>query len=114
MMLSLEEYRMDGRLASQKLHHNILRIANQPVLKVEKKRRLDGSEDDSVLECSPHPATLSKNPKDLFILWKEFEFGLGGRKAAKNFTAVKQGRVKSTYHRRKVEWENIAQQMRAG
>ena len=31
---------------------------------------------------------LSKCPKDLFVIWKEFEFGIDGIKTVKDFTAT--------------------------
>ncbi|KAG9401589.1 hypothetical protein AC1031_009456 [Aphanomyces cochlioides] len=59
-------------------------------------------------------AHLSKRPKDLFELWQEFEFGSGGRKAAKNFTAAERGANKFAYSRRKVFWDTVANLVRAG
>lgn len=48
------------------------------------------------------------------MLWQEYEFGIAGRKAARLFTAQERGRVKYTYHRRKVVWDKISQLIRAG
>jgi hypothetical protein len=53
-------------------------------------------------------ATLSPTPRTLHELWQEYEFGIGGRKAAKDFTAQDCGQVKHRYTRRKVVWDNIA------
>jgi hypothetical protein len=50
---------------------------------------------------------LSKCPKDLFILWKEYEFGLEGRKPAKLFTSVEKGMVSSVYSKRHKVWKLI-------
>ena len=38
--------------------------------------------------------TLSKCPKSLYVLWQEYEFGIGGRKPAKLFSAMERGKVK--------------------
>jgi hypothetical protein len=38
-----------------------------------------------VLDRAP-PSLSSRQPTDLYVLWKEYEFGIGGRKAAKDFT----------------------------
>ena len=46
-------------------------------------------------------ATLSPNPRLVHTLWQEYEFGIGGRKAVKDFTAAERGQVKYTYHRRR-------------
>ena len=59
-------------------------------------------------------ATLSRNPRDLYLLWSEYEFGIGNRKPAREFTAVERGRVKYNYHRRKVVWDKIAELVQAG
>ena len=59
-------------------------------------------------------ATLSPNPTTLHLLWHEYEFGLYGRKPAKDFTAQGRGQNKCSYHRRKVVWEKIAELIRAG
>lgn len=58
--------------------------------------------------------TLSPNPRTLHVLWQEYEFGIGGRKAARLFTAAERGQVKYSYHRRKVVWDKIAELIRAG
>ena len=31
-------------------------------------------------------ATLCRNPKSLYVLWNEYEFGVGGRRPAKTFS----------------------------
>ena len=49
-----------------------------------------------------HPliAKLSKCPRNLHELWKEYEFGSGGFTAAKDFTEKERGANKSKYYRR--------------
>ena len=58
--------------------------------------------------------TLKKNPKCLHTLWMEYEFGLGGKKAAKMFTASERGRCKYSYCNRLVFWKKISEMVRAG
>ena len=41
---------------------------------------------------SSNSASLSKCPRTLYALWNEYEFGLNGQKAAKNFTSREQGK----------------------
>jgi hypothetical protein len=60
-------------------------------------------------ECS-----LMPNPRDLFVLWQEYEVGVGGRKAAKLFTRVEKGQVKFKYCRRKIVWDCIHRLVRSG
>ena len=57
---------------------------------------------------------MSRNPIILIVLWQEYMEGIGGRKAARLFTAHERGHVKYNYHRRKVAWDAIATMVRAG
>ena len=59
-------------------------------------------------------ATLSPHPKDLFQLWHEYEFGIGGRKPAKQFTVSERARVKFKYCRQKIVWDVIDRLVRSG
>ena len=63
-------------------------------------------EDDNVAATLPHnnnisrDATLSNCPRDLYILWDEYEHGLQGQKGAKDFKQHERGQVVSTYSRK--------------
>jgi hypothetical protein len=95
------------------LNNYIQRIAIQPA----RRRAIDNNNDNNAappVENEDGHITLSPNPRDLHSLWQEYEFGIGGRKAARLFTAVERGRVKYTYHRRKVVWDQVALMIRAG
>jgi hypothetical protein len=70
-----------------------------------------GQEADEIV--SRLNATLVKNPRSLHIIWQEYEFGVGGRKPAKNFTATERGTVKYAICR-KIVWETISGLYRAG
>ncbi|KAI2500346.1 hypothetical protein MHU86_14154 [Fragilaria crotonensis] len=59
-------------------------------------------------------ATLMPTPRSLHDLWQEYEFGVGGRKAAKLFSCTERGRSKHKYHRRKVVWDLISGLVRQG
>ena len=50
---------------------------------------------------------LSKNPKDLYTLWKEWELGLNGVKPAKDFTYHKRGANKFSYCQHKDFWDAV-------
>ena len=52
-------------------------------------------------------ATLSKCPRNLWQLWEEYEHGLEGRKAAKDFNSAERGRVASSYSKRNHVWKLI-------
>lgn len=89
----------------QQINRSVRRIALQPVQRRQNNQQLGGG---ALGGQGVNTATLSRNPRTLFILWQEFEFGIGGRKPAKDFTAIERGRSKYAYHRRKVVWERIS------
>lgn len=60
------------------------------------------------------PAILSRLPRDLHALWREYDFGIEGNKAAKWFSATERGKVKYIYTRRKIVWDQVTSLMRAG
>ena len=62
----------------------------------------------------PFASTLSRTPRTLYDLWNEYEYGIGGRKPAKDFAATERGKVKLTYHHRKVVWDVVAEHVRSG
>lgn len=41
------------------------------------------------------------------VLWDEYEYGVGGNKAAREFTPAERGKVKFKYSRRKIVWDVI-------
>ena len=59
-------------------------------------------------------ASLSPTPRSLYVLWHEWLFGIGGRKAARLFTAQERGREKFKYCRRKVVWDLVGEMVRSG
>ena len=61
-------------------------------------------------------ASLSPSPRTLHILWEEWEFGIGGRKPASQFTEHESGNKhhKSTYSRRKSFWSLVCHLIRRG
>ena len=68
----------------------------------------------SNLNIIPFECTLSTCPRDLFALWEEYKFGLGGRKPAERFTRRERGNVKYKFHRRKVFWDRVSEMIRGG
>jgi hypothetical protein len=88
------------------LNKNITRIAVQPprmANAVQRQHNLDVQ----AVEERQQPAELSKAPKTLFDLWVEYQTGIGGLKAAKDFTPAERGRCKKTYCRRKSAWDTM-------
>ena len=105
---SLHAQRIEGNFT--RLNRNIRRIAVQPVQRV-RAMNVENDNDDA---GNNYVSTLSPTPRTLFILWQEYEFGIGGRKPARLFTPAERGKVKYSYHRRKVVWDVIASLVRAG
>ena len=64
----------------------------------------------------PYELTLVKCPKTLFVLWNEWEFGVGGRKAAKMFSSRERGhkQVKFSYCLRKHFWDLVSKMILRG
>lgn len=60
------------------------------------------------------PANLMKCPRDLFVLWAEYEAGIGGNKPARQFSPAERGKVKFKYCRRKIVWDVIDAMINAG
>ena len=64
------------------------------------------------------PATLSNNPRSLCDLWREYEFGINGRKPAKEFTMqernVTLGGTKQKWYRRSHFWRVMERLIRKG
>ena len=50
-----------------------------------------------------------KNPRTLKVLWREYKFGVDGRKPAEQFTIEERNRqgTKQTYYRRKIFWQTV-------
>ena len=50
---------------------------------------------------------LSRQPKDLYILWAEYEHWIAGTKPAKAFTRCERGANKFAFSRRLVFWRMV-------
>ena len=109
-----EVSRLSNRnFAQQELvNRSVQRIALQPVQR-PRIRRATGAA-FGAHEEAPTTVTLSRNPRTLFVLWQEYQFGIGGCKAAREFSSAERGEVKHKYHRRKVVWDKIDAMIRGG
>ena len=50
---------------------------------------------------------LAPMPRDLYMLWDEYESGLNGNKAAKEFTYNERGACRKVYSFRKKFWSTV-------
>ena len=110
--MKTEIRKSEERLSSaiREVNRNVFRIALQPGTRRSSNDggNLAPNQENNI------PATLSRSPRDLFVLWQEYMFGIAGRKPAKQFSAKERGRCKYTYNCRKIAWEKIAELVRAG
>jgi hypothetical protein len=131
---NMEDFRNSSRESMRRINENISRIALQPARvlglrgsaaavaglgrnnngEVHRALNDDTSAVDNALMPFAPAAVLTHNPKDLHTLWMEYEFGIGGRKAARLFTPTERGACKYKFHRRKVVWDKIIELIRAG
>ena len=74
----------------------------------------DTNDGEGNIERNSYNTTLTKCPKSLHVLWREWEFGIGGRKAAKLFNSQERGRVKYNYSLRKGFWDLTNKMIRSG
>ena len=69
---------------------------------------------EAASEASRLRPKLIDNPRCLHTLWMEYEFGLGGKKAAKLFTDKERGADRSRYSKRLIFWSKISEMIRSG
>ena len=117
LRVQLEEDRVARNRQYQTLNSNIRRVAIQPARRVNNNNgEGEGGNGEAAAGNGGgiDNATLSPTPRNLYLLWQEYQHGIGGRKAAKLFTPQERGRVKFKYSRRKVVWDCISTLVRSG
>ena len=57
---------------------------------------------------------LSRNPEDLYTVWKEWEFGLNGTKLVRDFIIHERGVNKFTFCRHKNLWDDVIHMIAQG
>ncbi len=72
------------------------------------QRRGRGTEAPAGEGADINAAVLVQNPKTLMELWREYKFGIEGRKPAEQFTTAERnnrvGGINQKYYRRNVVW----------
>ena len=66
------------------------RVTNSTISRVS-----DNNAESVVVADTNNTCSLSKHPRTLHELWKEYEHGTGDRKAAKLFTSQEKGKAKT-------------------
>jgi hypothetical protein len=99
------------------------RIAAQPVVcSYSKQGRMSGhlsrgglNQEDGMTDVEMRNGVkLSKNPRDLYVVWKEWEFGLNGTKPARDFTIHERGANRFAFSRRKNVWDAVTRMIAHG
>ena len=98
----------DQRRHINTLSANVRRIGLQPGVRGTVAQPASSANERNV------PVRLSKCPRDLWVLWKEWEQGLGGGKPAKAFTQTERGANKFSFSRRRVFWDLVEGMLRRG
>ena len=103
------------------VQRNVRRYTNQPFRRLaDPPRALQNQppppNEDNRLGLDPaiHGAELMPRPSDVYVLWDEYNVGVGGRKPARLFTRQEKGRVKHKYCRRKGVWDTLSVLINAG
>ena len=96
----------------EKIERNVRRMSVVPARRVASSGGggVSGANESQAVR----PANLCKCPKTLYVLWAEFESGVGGNKPARLFTASERGTVKFKYCRRKIVWDVIDDLVKRG
>jgi hypothetical protein len=106
----LSDLRATQQLSSTRLHQSIRRIGQQPAVLAR-----SSNEVSNIPPTAPSPPPrLSSRPKDLYELYREYQFGVGGMKAARFFTAAERGMCRYTYSLRLGFWKIVDSLIRKG
>ena len=80
----------------------------------QNNRQVAQTNEEEAVEPPPLQARLSKMPRTLFDLWKEYTTGLNGHKAAKDFTRQERGgKTRYVFYKRNVFWAYVKDELRA-
>ena len=105
MLGEIHRLRADLSETLARLQANVRRIATAPVVR---------SVNQEMALTTRQKRKLLGTPKNLYDLWKEYEFGLSGNKPAKSLTSAERGQCRHTYSRRKIFWDVIENLVRKG
>ena len=122
MRQQLRDFSMQSRRQYQTVNANIRRIAVNPLRCAAPAAGNGGVQNNGGGQAGAAGgnggagpvAALSSTPRDLYVLWQEYQVGIGGRKAARMFSSFERGRVKHKFTRRKVVWSTIDKLVRGG
>ncbi len=107
------DLRVSHRDTLNRLHQSIRRVAQRPVA-VPRHGLEEPVQHVPRAEPTRQLVRLSARPKNLYDLYHEYEFGLGGSKPAKMFTSAERGACRFTYSLRLGFWTLVDDLVRKG
>ena len=120
MKSDLQVFKITCNTLLEQLNENVKRVSLIPGARHARTRggggvaRIEPPEVDSATNRGntrrappQYQSTLMKNPKSLYVLWQEYEFGIGGRKPARQFSSKERGGVKFCYSLRNHYWKLV-------
>ena len=110
---TISEYQLVQHRRYNAINKNIGRLAIVPAQRISRTTTTNNNQ-PSITNADQLAANLSPTPKNLYLLWAEWQTGIGGRKPAKEFTREERGKVKCKYTRRKVVWDQVSRMIRSG
>ncbi len=102
---------IESRCFVQQVDANVKRIALVPA---SSQRRVDDAQHNEEGGNIRQRQMLLKQPRDLYVLWREFDVGLDGGKAARDFTCRERGMNQYAYSQRKFFWDAVAGLLQMG
>ena len=110
----INDFKTEVKSAINIMNNNVKRICIQPprMATLAQRGHNNDAEDAQIAflehQVLPKNAELCPRPNSLHELWLEFQFGIGGRKAAKDFTPNERGgATKYKYFKRNFFWDLI-------
>ncbi len=105
---------VNSLISDQRWHINTLNVKVKHIVLVSGMRGGAANPQTIANEQRRVVLHLSKCRRDLWVLWREREQGLGGGKPAKAFPCAKQGAVKYSFLSQKLLWDTIKGMVRRG
>ena len=118
MELCAQAVRFEQQIS--RMNRNLGHIRRGMIVRGERQRPAvvvdDRTGPDGNIVCVDNTAQLLNKPKTLSILWREYMFGVGRNKPAKDFTSQERNteKNKNVYTRRKPFWLLVGRMTNAG
>ena len=112
LKVELQSFKVATNSLLRTMNCNVQKLSRAPAIRFNHTATISEPEINEQMDVRTIP--LIKCPRTLEILWTEYEFGIGGSKPVKEFTARERGKVKNTYSLRKSFWTLVKNMIRTG